>query len=142
SSLLTTFNATNQTFKRAEALPLPRKISTYKTPLATPQPVPGFYVLQASAGPAFRKQQSRRQAIAAQDAGIEAIDQESEKSYEGDLIASGQQPPLNAQDVDKTVAGRWYMILVYVLAGIIVLCLTFCVIKALCYRSKYKGMWW
>ena len=136
---LTTSNGTKHAFRGSQL------VTTEKAPLPTPEPVPGFSVLQADAGPSFRKQRIiRRQDPAAQDSSDpeELVPEPDEKSYEGDLIASGQDPAINAGEAEKSVAGRWYMILVYVLAGIIVLGLGFCVVKALCYRSRYRGMWW
>lgn len=62
--------------------------------------------------------------------------------WEANAIASGQYPTYNAPAAEKKAAGNPKLIAVWVIAGIAVLLLTFCVVKALMYRSKHGGYWW
>ena len=61
---------------------------------------------------------------------------------EADYISSGQYPVENGPEAEKSAAVQPKMIAVYVVIGVAMLVLGFCVYKALMYRSKHKGYWW
>ncbi|KAG6991038.1 hypothetical protein G7Y79_00058g091320 [Physcia stellaris] len=61
---------------------------------------------------------------------------------EADYISSGQYPAENGPEAEKSAAAQPKMIAVYVVVGVAMLVLGFCVYKALRYRSKHEGFWW
>lgn len=84
-----------------------RRISA---PVADPSPaaVPGFYLFPVDAAP-LKKPRNRRQDNPAKEPIAEDITEESEKSYEGDLIASGQSPPgepINVKGAEKQASEK------------------------------------
>lgn len=67
----------------------------------------------------------------------------SEKDQqEPNYISSGQYPAEIGPEAVKSAAAQPKMIAVYVVIGVAMLVLGFCVVKALLYRSKHKGYWW
>ena len=97
-------------------------------------PPSGVFPPKLSAGPAHRREKARRQETA-EDHTPGTEEGGTQKSYEGDEIASGQEPPVDVQGAEKSAAQK--LIPLYVVAGIVVMVITGCVARVVLLRNRH-----